>query len=1235
MKGTKKILSVVLSVIMVLSVIPMGVFTASAATDGVFMYSISGGEATIIGCDTKATGDLFIPSTLEECPVTEISLYSFAQCESITGISIPDSVKKIGDCAFSDCTALKNVIIGKGLEKLGNSVFSNCTALEKFSVAADNAVYSSDETGVLYNKDKTALLIFPAANAATTYKVAENVRTIADNTFLGTANVKTIEIGDNVTSIGANAFLGGRSLETVIIGKGVASIGSDAFEGCAKLTGISVSADNAVYSSDANGVLYNKAKTEIIKYPAGNTKTTFTVPAGVTDLKILSFSNALNLTSVTFSKDLKNIGASAFSGCNNISEVYFEGSEAEWKEVTIGSNNNAILNAKMTYGRGEEHGHSYTSYETTVPTCTEKGVRTYKCDCGHSYTEAIAAKGHDFKDNVCSRCSVKEFELLTDGTNAKVTGYNGVGGAVVINETIGGYKITAIGDDAFENKTEVTSITLPATVKDIGTCAFYKTGYYNTSSNWENGVLYIGSFLIEANDTVKGAYTVKDATTVVADFAFASAKELTSVTLPAGIEVIGDSAFSGCTGLTDVTVGVTEEEWKAVTVGTGNENFTKAKFTYKVVSHEHVYTVTENAAPTCTTAGYRVSKCECGDIKREDFAALGHKFTNNVCTGCGEREFNISISGEEVTILGCHESLSGEVEIPENVSGYKVTAIAEKAFAGNEKIEKLVIPAGVKSIGDMAFAGSKIVVEVAGENENYLTDNGILYNKTRLTILYCPASKAAKDVQIPDGVTSIGAGAFCGISTIESVKIPESVISIGEDAFSGCSGIKNVYYDGSRTEWGKINIAEGNEELTNAEITCADTSDVELAAALVEKISVSGATKKAEDIVIVITAGAEDKTIIVSNKTADDKAVTIKTEGTLITANESEYVLTFADWHKAGNSTETEITCDGNTFTVKFIFPVGDDDGHVYSIIEKIEPTCAASGATRYTCSICGAYEDKEPVEKLGHTYGDWYIETDETCTENGVKMRECSVCAEDTEGHFETGVVLAKGHNYTVAVTEPTCTEGGYITYTCADCGDSYVGNPTAALGHTYGDWNVTTAAQCEAAGEKIHVCTVCASEEKETIPATGHKYVGTVIAPTYTSEGYTEYKCENCEASYKADYVDMLSRLISVSVENITLNKDEQVTIKPDVACEGNAKWTAKYEIADATIATIDEDGVLTGKNRGVTQVTCTITDEQGNTVTDVFSVEVKFTILQWITWFFVDLIFGFISDLFAPQA
>ena len=84
--------------------------------------------------------------------------------------------------------------------------------------------------------------------------------------------------------------------------------------------------------------------------------------------------------------------------------------------------------------------------------------------------------------------------------------------------------------------------------------------------------------------------------------------------------------------------------------------------------------------------------------------------------------------------------------------------------------------------------------------------------------------------------------------------------------------------------------------------------------------------------------------------------------------------------------------------------------------------------------------------------------------------------------------------------------------------------GTTIPATGHTYGDWVVTKAATCTATGTQTRTCT-CGDTQTETIEATGHKYVDTIVKPTYTANGYTFHKCSNCGDSYKDTYVIKLT--------------------------------------------------------------------------------------------------------------
>lgn len=126
---------------------------------------------------------------------------------------------------------------------------------------------------------------------------------------------------------------------------------------------------------------------------------------------------------------------------------------------------------------------------------------------------------------------------------------------IVIPATHNGLPVTAIGNSAFSNYITIESITIPECVTTIGNNAFYNTAYYNDSNNWDNNVLYIGNYLIEADTSISGNYEINDGTTVIADGAFSYCTNLTSVTIPDSVITIGDDAFSYCTWITNVAIG--------------------------------------------------------------------------------------------------------------------------------------------------------------------------------------------------------------------------------------------------------------------------------------------------------------------------------------------------------------------------------------------------------------------------------------------------------------------------------------------------------------------------------------------------------------------------------------------------------------------------------------------------------------------------------------------------------
>ena len=304
--------------------------------------------------------------------VTIVGNDAFAHCYGLTSVTIPDSVTIIGNDAFSYCSNLVSVIIGESVTIIGIQAFYSCFKLTSIMVDENNEKFSSDEYGVLYNNDKTTLIQYPIGKTGTSYTIPDSVITIGDLAFFHCSLITSVTIGDSVTTIGNDAFSYCSNLESVTIGDSVTTIGNGAFYECQSLASV-------------------------------------TIPDGVTTIGDWTFFLCPSLTSVTIPDSVTTIGDYAFIDCSNLTDVFYGGTEAQWKKISIGSYNEDLTDATIHYNY---HIHEYDSV-VTVPTCTKDGYTTYTCECGDTYMKnMISATGHEDLDvdAHCDHCD----ELLCD-----------------------------------------------------------------------------------------------------------------------------------------------------------------------------------------------------------------------------------------------------------------------------------------------------------------------------------------------------------------------------------------------------------------------------------------------------------------------------------------------------------------------------------------------------------------------------------------------------------------------------------------------------------------------------------------------------------------------------------------------------------------------------------------------------------------------------------------------------
>ena len=737
----KKFASVLLCLILVICVVPMGAFTitASAAakyTSGYYTYTVTNGNATITRCNTSISGDITIPSTLGSYPVTEIGYSAFQFCDSLTSVTIPDSVTSIGASVFLFCDSLSSINILDGVTSIDASAFQFCDSLISINVDDNNKNYSSQD-GVLFDKDKTTLVCYPAGKTSTTYSIP-----------------------NSVTRIGEGAFWDCISLTSITIPSSVTSIGDGAFYWCSFLTNINVDDNNKYYSSQ-DGVLFDKDKTTIIKYPA-NQSTTYSIPNGVTSIGVGAFRDCYLLTNVTIPNSVTSIGNYAFWYCLRLTSINIPSSVTNMGIDTFG------LCSRLT---SVTIGNSVTNI----------GERAFS-ECTSLTSVTIGNSVTGIGNSAFSSCSSLTCIIIPNSVNSvgeyvfyKCTSLS----SITIPDSIAN-----IGDGAFSSCSSLISITIPNSVISISNYAFsncnnltvncYSDSYAYTycckksiGYNLLDGHTHSYTSVVTAPTCDTNGYTTY--TCGVCGHSYESDK----------ISVTGEHSYTADVIFPTLEAQGYTKYFCIVCGDTYNDNYVD------YVPTVPFSLVVQNGEITIT-----------GYTGEDNEVVIPAEIDGYKVTSVGQKAFYLNRKITSVTIPGTVKTIGesafrGCSKLASVTFNEGLESIGTYAF-GATALTKVVFPSTLKTIGVSAFNGLKTLTEIDLKNVQSIKGTAFA-NCTALG-----STGAGNRVVVPATLTELGANAFLNCTSIirvdwYPVKLTSGAAgSMEKPAFQGCTGINEV-----------------------------------------------------------------------------------------------------------------------------------------------------------------------------------------------------------------------------------------------------------------------------------------------------------------------------------------------------------------------------------------------------------------------------------------------------------
>lgn len=762
----------------------------------------SGDGKTLLYCPNTIKGAFSVPAG-----TVAIADGAFIGCTEITEVILPNSLTLVGEYAFYDLrgTLTKVTFAGNGFNAvvINKYAFANCDALAELVFEPGSQV-SILEAGAFQGCSSLAKLTIPSSMTKVGYEAFKGCSSLAEIEFM--ASNKKLAFGEGV-------FMDCTALTTVNLPANVSEM-PGIFGGCTSLEQVNV-AEDSEYLISIEGVVFNKAKTEILFFPCGKSGE-YTLPDTVTTISSGVFANVEKLTKLVISNAVSYIGESAFAK-SVISEIVFEGGEAA-EALVVGSR--AFNGAKI--GTMELPAHTTEIRDSAF---SQAKFTTITLNEGIVSLGNYAFYAFNYSEQLQVPTTVKSIGEYCFAKGADMDDKNRSVNAVLPTENA---QLETIGKSAFRGNTKIKNITIPASVTTIGSHAFAECTVLATVDFAEGSVLK-----------------------VIDGHTFDGCTKLASITIPKSVTSIKAMAFYYCTGL--VTVNFEEGGTENLIIGEPFENIRQG-LDDAIIRETHLGEVF-SYCNKLATVNFPERLLE---IAPKSFYMAAASSKEGLTVNFGENS-RLAVIGEEAFYMA---SLNGIV-IPNSVRNldpyvndslnvsYDRLGIGANAFAGNfDSLDSVVFQAGGTeplTIGAYAFRNADLLTSIefparlapytslSGEvlspfangadifydaenlktitiedgGQYYVDINGVVFTADHSELIICPAGFVGS-VEVPAATIRIHDRAFLNCVNLEALTFVGGTepMTVGDEAFKGCSKLTTLTLPDNASTLGKSAFAK-------------------------------------------------------------------------------------------------------------------------------------------------------------------------------------------------------------------------------------------------------------------------------------------------------------------------------------------------------------------------------------------------------------------------------------------